>query len=134
MENQTTSRQKDSVPTHEDKPIQVSESEREVHIIITDIQLHATQMRKPTSFARGIEKAMHTGKPGRTYANDSIKPVGDNGLSLTLPNADGILEVIEKAKREGKRVRFFMPRAGIPIFYGKDAVEKIASLKRKGEL
>lgn len=128
MENQTTSHQKDS------EPIQLSEDEHEVHIIITDIQLHATQMRKPTSFARGIEKAIRSGKAGRTYANDSIKPVGIDGLILTLPNAEGILEVIEKAKREGKRVRFFMPRAGIPVFYGKDAVEKIASLKRKGEL
>jgi len=115
--------------------VKIEETEKEVHITITDLQLHASEPRKPHGFARGIKKAIETGKPGRAYAKNAAKAVDRNKgtFEIAIPS-EGLAEVIEQAKAKGKIVRFFIPRAGIPIFLGKDAIEKMESLKRKGLL
>lgn len=32
----------------------------------------------------------------------------------------------------GKRIRYLMPKGGVPIFMGKDASEKLEAMRRKG--
>jgi hypothetical protein len=108
--------------------------EDEVHIVLTDVTFHSTEACNPMSFARGVQKTITNGLPGRAYYNNSIRRLGSDGVQVHLPIFAGLQEVVEKAWAKGKRVRFFLPKDGIPMFLGKDAHEKIAALKRKGEL
>ncbi len=108
--------------------------EDEIHIVLTDITFHSTEACNPAPFARGVQKAITNGLPGRAYYNNSIRRLGSDGVQVHLPILAGLQEVVEKAYAKGKRVRFFLPKEGIPMLLGKDAQEKIAALKRKGEL
>lgn len=113
----------------------VRETDTEVHIVITDLMLHAQTPCNPSSFARGVQKAITNGKPGRTYHPHSLQPGDNDGtFKITMPLGKGLQEVIDKVAARGKKVRFFMPKDGVPIFLGKDAIEKIDALKRKGKL
>lgn len=114
---------------------QIRETETEVHIIITDLMLHSQTPCNPSSFARGVQKAITNGKPGRAYYPDSLKRVNEGDtFEASMPLMDGLQEVIDKAAARGKKVRFFIPKSGIPVYLGKDAVEKIDALKRRGKL
>lgn len=108
--------------------------DNEVHIVITDVTFHSTKALNPTPFSRGVQKTISNGKPGRAYYNNSIKKLDDGGIEIALPILDGLQEVVENAKAKGKRVRFFLPKNGIPMFLGKDGQEKAKALKRKGLL
>lgn len=112
----------------------VTETEKEVRILITDITLHSNPACNPKPFSRGLDKSIRSGKPGRTYVNDIIRPnkTGDGRtFEFTLPFDKGLKEVFERAKLNGKTVRLFIPK-NLPILLGKDAVEKYAALKRQG--
>lgn len=98
-------------------------------IILTDVTLHMAKPRKPTSFYRQIEKTMHSHKPGRFFAkNVNIR---DGKITLPFPMPPEIQTAKEKAEKEGKIVRFFMPKSGIPILIAPDVEEKIRADERK---
>lgn len=106
---------------------------RTIDIVLTDITLHTNPARNPDSFSHGIQKAIRSKKRGRTQLNRSIGPGTDGKMEIQIP-LKGLQEVLDRAAREGKRVRFFIPKSGIPILAGNDTLEKIASLKKKGKL
>ena len=95
------------------------------NILLTDIQIHATKPRKPTSQYRAILKSLKNKKPGRFYTKnfDGKKAIFD------LPPK--IKREMEKAEKSGKKIRLFMPKEGLPIFVGKDLKEKLEAKNRK---
>lgn len=107
---------------------------KDVDIVLTDITFHSTEACHPTSFARGVQKVITNGRPGRAYYNNSIKKLEDGNFRVELPMLEGLQEVVEKAKAKGKRVRFFIPKKGLPMLLGEDAQEKVKALKRQGRL
>lgn len=131
MEKPTTIPQRDNAPSG----VRIEESETEVAVIITDLQLHATTPRKPKSFAEGVRKTINTGRPGRTHQviGQTARNQEPGTFQFSIPIA-GMDEVIAQAAARGKRVRFFLPKGGVPVFLGKDAVERMEALKRKGVL
>jgi hypothetical protein len=108
--------------------------EEEIHIVLTDVTFHSTKPCHPASFVRGVQKTITNGLPGRTYYSNSIHRSDAGSITVQLPMLDSMQEIVEKAKAKGKLVRFFFHKDGIPMLLGKDAQEKIAALKRKGEL
>ena len=117
-------------------PVQIQETKSEVRIVITDFTLHAQTPCNPLSFARGVQKTITNGKPGRTYHSNAIKSFDpETGvMEFVIPFDKGLAEVVQKAEARGKKIRFFVPKDGIPIYLGKDAVEKLEALKRQGVL
>ena len=132
MENQTPIPRQDKA-LHPN--FRIEETTTEVMVIIADLQLHTTVSRKPKTFAEGIRKLINSGKPGRTYREGALKITDSlaGTFQITIP-LDGLEEVVAKAEAKGKRVRFFVPKNGIPILLGKDAIERMEALKRKGRL
>jgi hypothetical protein len=114
--------------------VSIQENEKELLIILTDITLHTNPTRKPASFARGLSKSVRSRLPGRTYVNQPPEVVQEGGavnLEMEIPFDDEMRAVIERAKELGKQIRLVMPKDGVPVFLGKDAVEKFAALNRQ---
>lgn len=131
MGNPTPIPQKDN---HKISGPTVTETEKEVHIFITDITLHTNPVCNPKLFSRGLESSIRSGRPGRTYVNNAIRPKKDSDgrtFTFVFPFDEGLKEVMEKAEKNGKKVRLFIPQ-NLPILLGKDAIEKYAALKRQG--
>src|SRR3989338_5647871 len=108
MENQTHISPR-AEATDADGQTRTEADDKEVHIVITDFQLHTTDPRKPKTFAEGIRKAVRTGDPGRTYVKGGMRMTdpATGAFEIQLPT-DGLEEVIAKAQAQGKRVRFFI--------------------------
>ena len=90
-------------------------------VFLTDIQLHSNKSSKTQSFKRKIEKGVRSDKGGRCYNGKmTMNKDGELTFSLELPK-----------EALGRKVVFAVPQGGLPITLGKDAVEKIKSLKKK---
>lgn len=91
-------------------------------IILTDIQLHAQKPRKPDSFFRKIMKSLRSRKSGRAY---STLPTSNTNGTFVLPITLSPEEQVDlaRAKSEGKNIRFFIPKAGLPMYAGQDVNE-----------
>lgn len=98
-----------------------NEAEKPIIIPLTDIQLHSNKSANPQSFERKIEKSLKGQKPGRCYGE---------GLRL---NSDGTFEFSIPLPMEikGRKVIFAIPKEGLPIYAGKDLIEKMKSLHKK---
>lgn len=101
-----------------------------IDIYLSDIQMHAVKPRKPISLGRAITKSLKSKKGGRVYSRD-INISKNDEFTFSVPLGKELAELIEKAKKEGKQVRLIMPKSGLPIFLGQDAVENIKARKRK---
>ncbi len=101
------------------------------NIYLTDIQLHVTKPTNPPSFFRQILKSFKKGgQPGRVYSSD-MTPNKDGTFRFSVPLSKDVQEKIELARRLGKEPRFMMPKDGIPIYPGKDVIQRIEADKKK---
>lgn len=99
------------------------------NILITDLQFHAKQPRKPSTLLRLIKKFLRTGKPERTYATKfEIRP--DNTWQLEMDISPEDQAWIEKLEREGKKLRIVFPR-NLMMGFGKDLQERLEADERK---
>lgn len=87
-------------------------------IIMTDIQLHSTKSTNPQSLKRKLEKAIKSGKEERFY-----------GGKLTI-DENGVFEIFIPRAQLNQNAEIIVPK-DMPITLGKDAIEKIKSLKNK---
>lgn len=87
-------------------------------IIMTDIQLHSTKSTNPQSLKRKLEKAIKSGKEERFYSG-----------KLTI-NENGVFEIFIPRVQLNQNAEIIVPK-DVPITLGKDAIEKIKSLKKK---
>jgi len=101
-------------------------------VFLTDFQMHVTKPRKPLPWYRAILKSFRNKKPGRFYTKNAKIDINEDGTFETaIPLLPTIQEEIKKAKKSGKKVRFIIPKEGVPIFAGKDLVEKMKSDRKK---
>lgn len=111
---------------------EISETASEVAITLRYVVLHATKTRGDNSMARNIEKSMRNREPVRAFADGSALSNIDKSGSSTLKIPLGPLKsVIEKAKSQGKIIRFCKPKEGIPVFFGDDWNEHYNALQKK---
>jgi hypothetical protein len=94
------------------------DKEKETKIIMTSIQLHSNKNSNKQSFKRKLEKAIKSGKEERFYGG-KVK-IEENG----------VFEIFIPRATLNKKVEIILP-SNIPIKLGKDAIEKIKSLKKK---
>ena len=109
-----------------------TEQTKYIDIYLTDFQVHAQKMTNPAPLLRAVEKTLKAGKPsGRAYGK--IDKVGEKDFTFnfSIPLDDKTQARVKEAQRLGKQIRIFMPKQGLPIIPGKDAIEKIAALKRQ---
>jgi len=105
------------------------------NIVFTDIQFHTVKPTNPAPWYRIIMKSLRSDKPGRIYSKDfAIKNFqeedGKITMNFTIPMPEKLKEKIEEIEKTGKRVRFFLPKNGLPMYLGKDMIEKINAEKR----
>lgn len=103
-----------------------------VDIVLTDIQLHAVEPSKPKPWYRTIAKSCRNGKPGRLFFKQfNLAVAADNTLTVAMLLPQPIRDKMQEAENAGKTVRFILPKGGIPIVLGRDAVEKLRAERRK---
>lgn len=102
-------------------------------IILTDIQIHTAMSRKPVSFGRAVSKAIDTDRPGRVHSKD-IKAHSDGTMSFSLPLPKEVELQIKKAREAGMVVRFLVPKEGLPVYLGEDAIKKMQADQLKEKL
>lgn len=89
-------------------------------ISLTDIQLHSNESTNPQSFKRKIEKSVKSGKAERCY-NTRVEMDGNKfRIAMDLPE-----------DAQDRDIILTYPKEGVPIYLGKDSIEKIKSLKNK---
>lgn len=97
---------------------------------LTDIQFHSQKVRKTRSIGRQVVKMIRAEKTsGRAYSN-----------KVTLNSKGGVLlselemeRLHELARQKGKKyVRISVPKGGLPVFFGRDTLEKLNSLRKRG--
>jgi hypothetical protein len=100
------------------KNIKNMDKEKVTRILMTDIQLHSTRSTNPHPLKRKLEKAIKSGKEERFFGK--IIKIEENGsIEFFIPRA-----------KLNQNAEIIVPK-DIPIILGKDAIEKIKSLKNK---
>ncbi|NCD01123.1 hypothetical protein EOL94_03470 [bacterium] len=94
------------------------DKDKVTRILMTDIQLHSTKSTNPQPLKRKLEKAIKSGKEERFY-----------GGKLTI-NENGVFEIYIPKVQLDQNAEIIVPK-NAPITLGKDAIEKIKSLKKK---
>lgn len=93
-------------------------------IVLTDARVHVTNARNPKSLGRMIAKSVRSVKPGRAHTNN-LKSTSGRKLECILEFGKEFEKLEEQAKKEGKEIRIFVPKNGLPIFPGNDTIEYI---------
>lgn len=86
--------------------------------------------RKPLSWYRAMWRSITNGLPGRFYSSD-LKIGADSTLRFYVHTSPEIQAEKEKAEGQGKKLRIFIPKVGIPISFGSDLIEKIEAVDKK---
>lgn len=106
--------------------------EEYIDILLHRPEVHAITPRKPTNWLRAALKMHRSGKPQRVYAPlENMKINEDGRMEVLFPLPPDMQEKIKELEAQGKKIRFFFPKGGLPIYLSKDAKEKVASLERK---
>jgi len=103
-----------------------TERQTEYHdVLLTDIQMHVVEPRKPLPWYRTILKSFRNKKPGRFFTKDfsMIKKDKTFEARVSFPLPEEIRKQMEEAQKSGKKIRLWMPKNGIPVYPGKDVIE-----------
>lgn len=101
-------------------------------IILTDITLHTNVARDPQPWYKKVLNAFRKNRPGRFFVNNAITKNPQTGNPIvSIPWTIELQKEKEKAELEGKIFRVFMHKSGLPIYAGKDTIEKVAEMKQK---
>ncbi len=110
--------------------------EKVIVLELTDIQLHSNA--RPTQSVGGaIRRSIENNKPGRIFSSLEKKQesVADqNSIEFSIPfvmNDPVLKQTIHEYQQQGYRVMIQMPKSGLPIHLGKDAVNFMNSARGK---
>lgn len=104
---------------------------KKITLYLTDIALHHRNFREAKKLDKTIKQDEHGRERGRIYTNDALTktPDGQFQYEIRLP------EELQRQINAGEvDVEFMMPEGGIPIFLGKDGIEKATQLRKKTRL
>ncbi len=100
--------------------------------VLTDIQMHTTEHKNTKPWYRMIMKSMRSKLPNRVFGKiDKPEITPDGKFKLTFPRLPTAEELYKIPELRGKTVHFYVPKAGIPIFAGKDTTEFIKAKENR---
>ncbi len=108
----------------------MAKNQKYLDILFTDIKLHTIKPRKPVSLGRKISKSITSKKAGRAFSRN-IKITKDGKLELSIPLGKEFIDALEKARKQGKQLRIIMPKNGIPVYFGKDVIERLQAVVKR---
>ena len=115
------------------KPVQPKNGQKYKVIQITDIALHTATRRATPSIPKKIQKSFKRNKPGRIYGpidNATVSQEGSFTLELLKMDPD-FVRMVQEEEAKGYKVLVQLPKGGIPIVLGDDAVEFMNSKNGK---
>lgn len=105
-----------------------------IKILVTNSFFHVAEPRKPISWYRAAMKTANSGKVNKVFTRtDKFKTNDEGDVEIEFQLPPEIKKIYEEAKRNGQKIEFILPPGGIPVFLGKDAIEKMEADKRKKE-
>lgn len=115
------------------KPDHYKPRDDALDIFIGDFTLHSQTANSPKSLLHNHYKEYRGGKRRRTFVNGGVVAKDDGsiemGFDIDPKEVDDILKRMDK-----KRLRIMIPEAGVPIFLGRDAIEKAKALQKQKPL
>jgi hypothetical protein len=110
--------------------------EKVIVLKLTDIQLHSNA--RPTQSVGGaVRRSIENNKPGRIFSSLVKKQesvTNQNSIEFSMPfemNDPVLKQTIHDYQKQGYRVMIQMPKSGLPIHLGKDAVDFMNSTRGK---
>lgn len=106
--------------------------EKVIVLELTDIQLHSN-VRPTKSVGAVIERSIKHSEPGRIYSpleKPKNSDISQNSIPFTLPFSmedPTLKQTIQKYQQQGYRVLMKIPKEGLPVRLGKDAVDFMRS-------
>ncbi len=111
------------------KPFQKQDGVKYIVLKLTDVKLH-TRTMDPSSIGKNIKKSLDSGQAGRIYS-PLTKPDNAENMRLTILDITKkdpvLLKAIQDYEKKGYKVLIQIPKAGLPIYFGEDAVEFLKS-------
>ncbi len=104
---------------------------KKITLYLTDIALHHRNFREAKTLEKTIKQDGNRLERGRIYTNDALTKTPDGQFQYEIRLPEELQRQINAGEVE---VELMMPEGGIPIFLGKDGVEKAAQLKKKARL
>ena len=114
-------------------PFQKKDGMKYKIIHITDIALHTSQKTPTPSVGKKVQKAFENNKPDRIYSNLK-KPTVTGNVTITLDILKmdpDFVKMVQAEEAQGYKILIQLPKAGVPIFAGKDTVEFMNSKNGK---
>lgn len=99
-------------------------------IILTDIQLHTTEIRKPVPWYRAIWRSIKNKMPGRFYGRD-IQFTKDGRPRFVFDLPPALKKEMKEAEKAGQKIRFWRHKDGIPVLFSKDTIERLKANEEK---
>ena len=98
-------------------------------VFLTHIELHVKKFRNK-SWIHTIMKSIQNKKPGVFHGKPTITKITDNIYTSAMPIPPDTQAQIDRAKKDGKELRFHVPKGGLPIYPGKDMIEFLEAHKK----
>lgn len=104
---------------------------KKITLYLTDIALHHRNFREAKTLDKTVKRDANGLERGRIYTNDALTKTPDGQFQYAIRLPEELQRQIDAGEIE---VEFMRPKGGIPIFLGKDGVEKAAQLRKKARL
>lgn len=96
-------------------------------IFLTDTTLHTSEHRPTASLEKAVKNSKEAPRlysPKLTPNDISINPDGTFRFNISLPQ--DVLDGVAKGE-----IEIVMPKAGYPIYAGKDTIEKVRQMEKQ---
>lgn len=103
---------------------------KKITLYITDFTLHTRKFRSATKLENSVSEKQGDIEHGRIYTNDALIETTE-GTRYMIKFPEELQRQIDAGEVE---VELVLPEGGVPIRVGKDALEKIAQIKKKERL
>lgn len=103
-------------------------------IQLTDLKLHTAPKRPTPSFGRKVREAFQRNTPGRVYNTlpQPMVPKNDNSFILEILKLDpDFVKMVQEEEAKGYKVLISVPKEGVPVLLGEDAIEFLDSKNGK---
>lgn len=100
------------------------ENEGSVDLFLTNINLNSNPPLNVSPIKRHIEKSIRAKKPGLAHGG-IIKEIKGDTFRIEIPFDN------TEHTEDGRKINIFIPKDGLPIYLGQDAIEKMMAMAKK---
>lgn len=116
------------------KPFVKKDGQKYKVIYLTDLKLHTAPKRQTPSFGKKVRESFQNNTPGRIYDHlpKPLEMQNDNSFIFRALQFDpDFMKMVQEEEAKGYKVLIGMPKEGVPVLLGEDAIEFLDSKNGK---